>query len=69
MFQVFLLVAACGLFHGLIFLPVTLSWFGPSPYLSVTQGHSRKGSRKDQANPEKENAVQEMKDMKADSEV
>ncbi|XP_063724453.1 NPC intracellular cholesterol transporter 1-like [Symsagittifera roscoffensis] len=34
-FKVFLLVAFCGLFHGLVFLPVALSWFGPAPYLSV----------------------------------
>ena len=24
-----------GLFHGLLFLPVILSWAGPSPYLSA----------------------------------
>ena len=35
--QVFLLVAFCGLFHGLVFLPVALSWFGPAPYLVQRQ--------------------------------
>ncbi|XP_075238943.1 patched domain-containing protein 3-like [Convolutriloba macropyga] len=34
-FQIFLLVSIFGLFHGLIFLPVMLSWIGPSPYQSV----------------------------------
>ncbi|XP_067679237.1 patched domain-containing protein 3-like [Haliotis asinina] len=34
-FKVFLLVVCFGLFHGLIYLPVVLSWIGPSPYLSA----------------------------------
>ena len=34
-FQVFFLVVVFGLFHGLAFLPVLLSWIGPSPYLSA----------------------------------
>lgn len=31
-FKVFLLVVIYGLFHGLFFLPVILSWIGPQPY-------------------------------------
>ncbi|XP_005098950.1 protein patched homolog 1 isoform X2 [Aplysia californica] len=31
-FKVNFLVVVYGLFHGLIFLPVILSWFGPEPY-------------------------------------
>nr|KAG5711759.1 hypothetical protein BaRGS_023523 [Batillaria attramentaria] len=31
-FKVFLLVVIYGLFHGLFFLPVLLSWLGPDPY-------------------------------------
>ncbi|KAK3091271.1 hypothetical protein FSP39_018506 [Pinctada imbricata] len=34
-FKVFFLVVIFGLFHGLAFLPVLLSWIGPSPYLSA----------------------------------
>ncbi|XP_033117064.1 NPC intracellular cholesterol transporter 1-like [Anneissia japonica] len=31
-FKVFLLVVMFGLFHGLVLLPVLLSWIGPSPF-------------------------------------
>ncbi|XP_021948457.1 protein patched homolog 2 isoform X2 [Folsomia candida] len=31
-FKIFSVVIVCGLFHGLIFLPVLLSIFGPEPY-------------------------------------
>ncbi|XP_050397303.2 patched domain-containing protein 3 isoform X1 [Patella vulgata] len=34
-FKVFFLVVWYGLFHGLVFLPIILSWLGPSPYLSA----------------------------------
>ncbi|XP_033736833.1 protein patched homolog 1-like [Pecten maximus] len=34
-FKVFLLVVVFGVFHGLAYLPVLLSWIGPSPYLSA----------------------------------
>ncbi|XP_071952393.1 patched domain-containing protein 3-like [Antedon mediterranea] len=34
-FKVFLLVVLFGLFHGLVLLPVLLSWFGPAPYASA----------------------------------
>ncbi len=30
--QIFFCVVFYGLFHGLLFLPVILSWIGPSPY-------------------------------------
>ena len=33
--QVFLAVVLLGLFHGLVFLPILLSWVGPTPYLSA----------------------------------
>ena len=36
-FQIFFLVSMFGLFHGLIYLPVVLSLFGPSPYPSKTE--------------------------------
>jgi len=70
-FKVFLLVAAFGLFHGLIFLPVTLSWFGPSPYLSVTQEHKKKDSFKSDKQKEYEKTLQaqEMKEKNVASEV
>lgn len=31
-FQVFVTVVIFGLFHGLVYLPVILSWVGPAPY-------------------------------------
>lgn len=34
-FQIFFLVVLFGLFHGLVYLPVILSWIGPSPYLTA----------------------------------
>ncbi|XP_013382604.1 protein patched homolog 1 [Lingula anatina] len=34
-FKVFFGVVVYGLFHGLIYLPVILSWLGPAPYLSA----------------------------------
>ncbi|XP_076462610.1 patched domain-containing protein 3-like isoform X2 [Babylonia areolata] len=34
-FKVFLLVVIYGLFHGLLFLPVLLSWLGPQPYATA----------------------------------
>ncbi|KAK2157172.1 hypothetical protein LSH36_196g03007 [Paralvinella palmiformis] len=33
-FQIFLLVVIFGLFHGLVLMPVLLSWIGPSAYVS-----------------------------------
>jgi hypothetical protein len=30
--QVFFTVVVFGLFHGLVYLPVVLSWLGPEPY-------------------------------------
>ncbi|XP_053394032.1 protein patched homolog 1-like isoform X2 [Mercenaria mercenaria] len=33
-FRVFMSVVLFGLFHGLVYLPVVLSWVGPSPYPS-----------------------------------
>ncbi|XP_069127848.1 patched domain-containing protein 3-like isoform X2 [Argopecten irradians] len=34
-FKVFLLVVIFGVFHGLVYLPVLLSWIGPAPYMSA----------------------------------
>ncbi|ESO85119.1 hypothetical protein LOTGIDRAFT_130973, partial [Lottia gigantea] len=34
-FKVFFLVVWYGLFHGLVYLPILLSWLGPSPYLTA----------------------------------
>ncbi|KAL4236787.1 Patched domain-containing protein 3 [Mactra antiquata] len=34
-FRVFMTVVLFGLFHGLVYLPVVLSWVGPSPYPSL----------------------------------
>lgn len=36
-FKIFLLVVLFGLFHGVVLLPVILSWIGPKPYYSHTQ--------------------------------
>lgn len=36
MIQVFFLVVIFGLFHGLVYLPIILSWIGPSPYGSAS---------------------------------
>jgi hypothetical protein len=33
-FKVFMTVVLYGLFHGLVYLPVVLSWVGPPPYQS-----------------------------------
>lgn len=32
-----MLVVLFGLFHGLVYLPVILSWWGPEPYPSAQQ--------------------------------
>lgn len=40
-FQIFFLVSMFGLFHGLIYLPVALSVYGPSPYTSKTLGNKK----------------------------
>ena len=29
-----------GIFHGLVYLPVLLSWIGPPPYMSAEREHS-----------------------------
>lgn len=36
--QIFFCVVLYGLLHGLLFLPVLLSWVGPSPYDSAYDG-------------------------------
>lgn len=33
--QIFFLVVLFGLFHGVVLLPVILSWIGPKPYKLV----------------------------------
>lgn len=33
--QVFFLIVLFGLFHGLVYLPILLSLFGPKPYQSA----------------------------------
>ena len=35
-YQVNFLVVLYGLFQGLVFLPVMLSWLGPAPYADAT---------------------------------
>ena len=35
--QVFLGVTIFGLFHGLVYLPVLLSWIGPRPYYNARE--------------------------------
>ncbi|OWF43557.1 Niemann-Pick C1 protein [Mizuhopecten yessoensis] len=42
-FKVFLLVAVFGVFHGLVYLPVLLSWIGPLPYMTAERGESGAG--------------------------
>lgn len=36
-FRVFMTVVLFGLFHGLVYLPVILSWVGPAPYTSLVK--------------------------------
>jgi Niemann-Pick C1 protein len=36
-FKIFFIVVACGLFHGLVFLPVMLSLIGPKAHISEQQ--------------------------------
>ncbi|XP_075240295.1 patched domain-containing protein 3-like [Convolutriloba macropyga] len=43
-FRTFFLVSVIGLYHGLLFLPVTLSLIGPPPYLSVSNSNRRQPS-------------------------
>lgn len=43
-FKVFFCVVLYGMFHGLVFLPVVLSWVGPQPYLSVRMGKKGHGA-------------------------
>ncbi|XP_063722522.1 protein patched homolog 1-like isoform X2 [Symsagittifera roscoffensis] len=39
-FKIFFLVCVLGLYHGLIYLPVMMSWLGPAPYSSAHKpGH------------------------------
>ena len=38
-FQVFMTVVIFGLFHGLVYLPVILSWVGPTPYETADPAH------------------------------
>ncbi|XP_033117037.1 patched domain-containing protein 3-like isoform X2 [Anneissia japonica] len=58
-FKIFFLVVLFGLFHGLVLLPVLLSWIGPAPYASAVQvdaaistqnGSVKSNSSKDQSN-------------------
>ena len=37
--QVFMTVVIFGLFHGLVYLPVILSWIGPAPYDTADSVH------------------------------
>ena len=34
-FKIFFLVVSCGLFHGMVFLPVILSLIGPKPHIHI----------------------------------
>ncbi|RUS79504.1 hypothetical protein EGW08_012736, partial [Elysia chlorotica] len=40
-FKVNFLVVLYGLFHGLVFLPVLLSWLGPPPYPTATRDYKK----------------------------
>ncbi|KAL8581653.1 hypothetical protein ACOMHN_049209 [Nucella lapillus] len=42
-FKVFLLVVLYGLFHGLLFLSVLLSWLGPQPYATADRHYHPSG--------------------------
>ena len=42
-FQVFFLVVAFGLFHGLVLLPTVLSICGPAPVMAAAASRPRKG--------------------------
>ncbi|KAK7100605.1 patched domain-containing protein 3-like [Littorina saxatilis] len=51
-FKVFLLVVLYGLFHGLLFLPVLLSWLGPEPYATADRSFHNVGDNRPSANQE-----------------
>nr|XP_002739466.1 PREDICTED: protein patched homolog 1-like [Saccoglossus kowalevskii] len=55
-FKIFFLVVLFGLFHGLVFLPVMLSWTGPSPYLSAEISSTDEDSDDVKLHP-RENAI------------
>ncbi len=46
-FKIFLLVVVFGLFHGLVVLPVILSWIGPPPNIELETDDSRSSSSTD----------------------
>nr|XP_022315752.1 patched domain-containing protein 3-like isoform X2 [Crassostrea virginica] len=55
-FQIFFLVVIFGLFHGLVYLPVLLSWIGPSAYTTADRRY--KGDDEDnQGNDSNKNAA------------
>ena len=45
--QVFFCVVVFGMFHGMMFLPVVLSWIGPKPYLSAQTAHAHHSHQPD----------------------
>lgn len=61
-FKVFFLVVIFGLFHGLVYLPVVLSWIGPSPYDSASStGEKHKISTVSlESQPDKTNGSMQM---------
>ncbi|XP_075245767.1 patched domain-containing protein 3-like isoform X2 [Convolutriloba macropyga] len=42
-FRIFFLVCVLGLFHGLIYLPVMMSWLGPTPYATAHSDNKHGG--------------------------
>ncbi|XP_070562444.1 patched domain-containing protein 3-like isoform X2 [Ptychodera flava] len=59
-FKIFFLVVLFGLFHGLVFLPVMLSWIGPSPYLSAVDTAKEKDEDKMQLDSKEEGVAKAM---------
>ena len=61
MMQVFFTVVLFGLFHGLAYLPVVLSWIGPNPYQS-SNPHGVKGNEKSHSSEQNGSAKYEMQE-------
>lgn len=60
----FVTVVIFGLFHGLVYLPVILSWVGPAPYDSAEPVKKARESNPDGQEPEQESSLLESEENK-----